>query len=443
MAMPVSALAQLEAALFSALEGATHVSVAFSGGVDSSVMAYLLGRYQRSHPHCHCRLLHVHHGLSANADQWLSHCQTQARQWGLPFEGHPVTLALGPRVSIEAAARTARYQVFQQALTHNERLLTGHHQDDQAETLLLALKRGSGPTGLAAMAVCQPLGRGALVRPWLAFSRATIEAAAEALGLQHITDESNQDDRFDRNFLRNQVMPLLRTRWPSVHASISRSAQLCAEQQALCDEIAHIDWVQCRLPATQGMGLKLSACADFSEPRRNNLLRYFLRKQQVVLPTFRQLQQLQQMWQARVDAQPQLDWDKWSLRRYLDGLYLLPQQVPEPLTAHPFGDGRLANGQHWQWQMGVAGLRLPMDKSRLIVRYNLPGSTELHPQGRHKKRTLKKLWQEYQVPPWQRPQVAMLCQGDRVLAALGYWLEQSALSNQAEEQSGLPILMPT
>ncbi|WP_298440469.1 tRNA lysidine(34) synthetase TilS [uncultured Ferrimonas sp.] len=420
--------ARLEAALFSALDTATAVTLGFSGGVDSSLLALLLGRWQQRHPQVPCRLLHVHHGLSAEADQWLAHCQAQAQAYGLTFEAHKVQLQLGPRISVEAAARQARYQVFAQALAPAELLLTGHHLDDQAETLLLALKRGSGPTGLAAMATCQPLGQGQLVRPWLNHSRASIEQAAAALGLTHIDDDSNSDERFDRNFLRQRIIPQLAERWPGIKTSLARSAALCAEQQALCDELAQADYQRCQLP---GQGLSLALSADFSQARQNNLLRYFLRQHGALMPSQAQLQQLAAMWQARADSQPQLDWGRWSLKRYLGGIYLLGRQAPAPLSTHPWQQGQLQNGQHWLLKPCYDGPRLkPLALSRLSVRYDLPGATKLHPHTRQQRRSLKKLWQEFQVPPWQRSQVALLCYDDTVIAALGYWLEQDFLQSE-------------
>ncbi|QIZ77378.1 tRNA lysidine(34) synthetase TilS [Ferrimonas lipolytica] len=430
--MPLTdSTARLEAALFSALQHATAVTVGYSGGVDSSLLAHLVSRWHQQHPQISCRLIHVHHGLSHNADDWLAHCAQQAQQLNLSFEAHRVTLELGARISIEAAARRARYQVFMDALAVGEVLLTGHHLDDQAETLLLALKRGSGPTGLAAMSASQPLGRGLLVRPWLNCRRADIEVAASELMLNHIDDDSNQDDRFDRNFLRNQVLPLLSQRWPAIHSNIARSAELCAEQQALCDEVAQSDYQQCRLPAS---GLDLDCSRDYSQARKNNLLRYFLRQHGTLMPSKIQLQQLQQMWNAREDSQPQLDWGQWSLRRYLNGVYLLSNQPPELLSTHDWSDGKLQNGQHWLLKPCYNGVRLRPARTdeQISIRYQLPGSTKLQPSERDKRRSLKKLWQEYRVPPWQRSQVAMLCYNNIVVAALGYWIERDYLCDQGE-----------
>ncbi|GAA4878316.1 tRNA lysidine(34) synthetase TilS [Ferrimonas pelagia] len=431
-AQPESPLcAALSSALSQALAEAapTAIWLAFSGGVDSQLLATLLAGWQRDHPQIPCYLLHVHHGLSDDAEQWVQHCQASAEQLGLPLTVHRVELQLGPRISVEAAARHARYQAFLSHIDPQHVLLTGHHLDDQAETLLLALKRGSGPKGLSAMAPSQPFGAGRLMRPWLGLPRRAIEQAAAAMALSHIEDHSNADLRFDRNFLRHRILPQLEARWPGVKTSLARSAVLCAEQQSLCDELAATDLARCQLPAD---GLSLARSAELSVLRRNNLVRYWLAQQGALMPSRLQLAQIERIWQARADSQPQVDWAGWSVRRYLDGLYLLSAEPALPCEDEPWQTQCLANGECWRLQSASAGPRLqpPAEQQRLTVRYGLPGTTRLRPAGRSGSRPLKKLWQEYRVPPWLRSQVAMLCYDDKVVAALGYWLEQDALCQE-------------
>ncbi len=412
-----------------------RIWLAYSGGVDSQLMATLLARWQGQHPQRRCGLLHVHHGLSDHADGWEAHCRRSAEALGLPLTVSRVELALTPRVSVEAAAREARYAAFLSHLRPKDILLTGHHLDDQAETLLLALKRGSGPKGLSAMSVRRPLGEATLLRPWLGVSRAQIERAAAALGLCHIEDDSNVDTRFDRNFLRHQVLPTLEQRWPGFKANLARTAELCAEQQKLCDELADGDLAAAACP---GGGLSVSALAPMSPLRRNNLLRHWLARQGGVMPSRVQLAEMAQLWQARPDAQPCIAWGTHQLRRYRDGIYLLPEnpaplptrEAPPELAAWPAGGTvTLANGECWRGQPCHQGARLalPDPDQAVSVRYGLPGSTRLRPLGRAGSRTLKKLWQEYGVPPWQREQMALLCYDDEVVAVLGLWLEHAAV----------------
>ncbi|PDP95292.1 tRNA lysidine(34) synthetase TilS, partial [Klebsiella quasipneumoniae] len=210
--------------------------LAFSGGLDSTVLLHQLVLLREQDPSLTLRAVHVHHGLSAHADDWVAHCRQICQQWQVPLVVHRVTLARGG-LGIEAHARAARYQAFQDTLNAGEVLVTAQHQDDQCETLLLALKRGSGPTGLSAMAPSSAFADSRLLRPLLNETRESLRQWALAHQLSWIEDESNQDDTYDRNFLRLRVIPLLRERWPHFSEAVARSASLCAEQEQLLDEI--------------------------------------------------------------------------------------------------------------------------------------------------------------------------------------------------------------
>ncbi|MBY6186942.1 tRNA lysidine(34) synthetase TilS [Marinobacter hydrocarbonoclasticus] len=426
-------LARLEAALAESLRPhlatGSRVWLAYSGGVDSELLALCLARWGKRHPSHSLHLIHVHHGLSQFADQWAEHCIARATALALPLEVVRVTLQQGPRTSVEASARQARYQAFAERLAPGDCLLTAHHLDDQAESMLLALKRGSGPRGLSAMAPAQPFGGGTLLRPWLTIRRREIEAVAQAEALLHIEDDSNTDTRFDRNFLRHQVLPLLNARWPGFSQTAARSAALCAEQQQLCDELAQADLAQYQQPDG---ALSVTGLNQLSQARRNNLIRFWLRGQGAQMPSQAQMVAMAPLWQAREDAQPQLDWGGHSLRRFRNALYLVAPQPVLPLTEEPIAPPQgasLANGQVWHFEIREQGLRLrlPEPGQKVTVRYGLPGNLRLKPQGRSGSRPLKKLWQEQGVPPWKRGHVAMLCYDEEVVAALGYWLESAAL----------------
>ena len=208
-----------------------QILVAFSGGLDSTVLLHQLVQWRTENPGVALRAIHVHHGLSANADAWVTHCENVCQQWQVPLVVERVQLAQ-EGLGIEAHARQARYQAFRSALLPGEALVTAQHLDDQCETFLLALKRGSGPAGLSAMAEVSEFAGTRLIRPLLARTRGELEQWALAHGLRWIEDESNQDDSYDRNFLRLRVVPLLQQRWPHFAEATARSAALCAEQSA-------------------------------------------------------------------------------------------------------------------------------------------------------------------------------------------------------------------
>ncbi|MDU4275768.1 MAG: tRNA lysidine(34) synthetase TilS, partial [Enterobacter asburiae] len=210
--------------------------VGFSGGLDSTVLLHRLKCWRDREPDVQLRAIHIHHGLSPRAEMWVAHCEAMCAAWAIPLLVERVTLA-EEGLGIEAQARKARYAAFAGALRTGEALVTAQHLDDQCETFLLALKRGSGPAGLSAMPERSEFAGTTLLRPLLGETRASLEVWAREHQLSWIEDESNQDDGYDRNFLRLRVLPLLSERWPHFADATARSAMLCAEQESLLDEL--------------------------------------------------------------------------------------------------------------------------------------------------------------------------------------------------------------
>lgn len=252
--------------------------IAFSGGLDSSVLLHLLADWARHEDLPPLSAIHVHHGLQPAADAWPEYCAQFCARLDIPLE--VVRVQVAPGASLEQAARRVRYAAFAERLGSGEVLLGAQHRDDQAETLLLRLLRGAGVRGLAAMPASRPLGQGSLVRPLIDCSRAELQAYAQSHGLAWVEDPSNADERFSRNFLRRQVMPLLAERWPQMTASLARSASHLSEAQQLLDELAEMDLLAargvCALPWLPLPSLDLSAVTALSDARQRNLLRHWL-----------------------------------------------------------------------------------------------------------------------------------------------------------------------
>ncbi|MFV0594182.1 tRNA lysidine(34) synthetase TilS [Shewanella sp.] len=429
------------------LQSGSKLVLAYSGGVDSEVLAYGLSEFAKLHPEFHYQLVYVHHGLSPNADTWAEHCQTRAASYGLPLTVERVQLSLGPRVSVEAEARKMRYQAILQHLKPHDVLLTAHHEDDQLETILLALKRGQGPKGLAAMGQIQMLSLGEKgpclqARPLLDISREQIEAFAQTRQLVHIEDESNQDDKYDRNFLRLEIIPRLKARWPSIATTASRSAQLCAEQQAIVDaEVSgRLPKLLTEAPFTHQTVLKLDGLAAQTTEWQGLLLRGFIESQGFTLPSYVQLQQiLKQLMGAKEDAKVQIQIGDCVLRRFAGMLYL---DSVDPLFATPHITDRslhqealalltqassMLDDKTAPFVLATAGPRLRLPKAGEVVslRYQLPGQFRCQPHFRDKGRELKKLWQECAVPPWLRTDVGFLFYNESLVMALGLWVEKT------------------
>ena len=405
--------------------------LAFSGGLDSTVLLHQLVCWQRQQPALRVRALHVHHGLSPNADSWALHCQHICQQWQIPCEVLHVQVD-GRANGIEAAAREARYQALFQQLQPGEHLLTAQHLDDQAETLLLALKRGSGPAGLAAMPPQRSVGEHRHLRPLLDVSRQQLENYAADHQLRWIEDESNADSRYDRNFLRQQVLPLLQARWPHFSAASARSAALCGEQEQLLDELLAEQLAQ--LSDAQG-ALHFPPLMNMSEARRHALLRRWIAQQGGAMPSREALKRItDEVINSREDAKPCLRFGAFELRRYRQQLYWL---TPQPsLSQHsltwqdrkqpldlPAGLGSL------QANAWIAELRQPGADEAITVRFQAQGY--YHLQGRAGGREMKKLWQELGIAPWLRERIPLIYFNQTLISAPGLFITyEGAASNE-------------
>ncbi|WP_445206088.1 tRNA lysidine(34) synthetase TilS [Vibrio sp. 10N] len=415
-----------------------RVVIGFSGGVDSRVLLRLAALYRAQRPNLELLAVHVHHGLSQYADQWLEQCQAWAEQEQIPFVAEYVSLDLESGDSVEQLARDARYRALASHINTGDILLTGQHLDDQTETFLLALKRGSGPKGLSSMAQLTSFGEGELLRPLLDVSRTDIEHFAHAQQLVWLEDDSNQDTRFDRNFLRHQVIPVITERWPSFSKAVRRSARLCAKQEQLLAELLQPELQSC-LNTFAGIDVdKLSRCSAL---KRDQLLRMWLETHTTVLPSETQLQQL---WKdvalAKPDANPTMSLATGSVRRFRMHLYwIAPHQDITHWRQSVAFDARVLLPD------GLGGLTLAqktggdtlmqLDRTTLteplVVMFE-PEGLSAHPHGRAGSRKLKKLFQEYHIPSWQRRRTPILMMGDKVVAVANLFVDKDFYGSDCE-----------
>ncbi|MGN6704106.1 MAG: tRNA lysidine(34) synthetase TilS, partial [Burkholderiaceae bacterium] len=330
-----------------------RVGIAFSGGLDSSVLLDACAGYARRHPSgsIEFHALHVHHGLSPHADAWEAHCRRTAADAGIGYATASVRIASGDRRGIEAAARAERYAAL--GTLCRERgialLLTAQHSDDQAETLLLQLFRGAGLRGLSGMAAFQPahplLGPDiALGRPFLDLSREALEARAGAAGLVHVDDESNADLRYRRNALRRDLLPGVAQHFPGAAAAIARSARHLQSAQGLLDDLARIDLAACAAP-DDVRALEVPALRALSPDRVDNLLRHWLQEAGIRPPSAARLADLRtQLLEAAPDGRPCFAIGGWQLVRFRDRLRLTrspPFDAPPPIALHWRGEPAL------------------------------------------------------------------------------------------------------
>lgn len=411
------------------LLGARHWYVGFSGGVDSTVLLHLLRRWRLTRTQAPpLAAIHVNHGLQAQAGEWQLHCEWLCRLLQIPLVCHAADISPGA-LGLEAAAREARYRVFEEQLEAGDVLFLGHHADDQVETFFLRLLRGAGVRGLAAMPAGRTLGRGQLARPLLQLPRAALEGYALAHGLSCVEDPSNSDTSLDRNFLRSEVLPLLSTRWPGYRQTVARASEHLAVAAAMLSRAVPA-------PATVysllgDPGLRLADIHPGSQPQAALALRHWLQAAGLPAPDQASLDEfLRQLGAATKLARPRLQCGAYTLQRHRDAVYLLPELAAaaarEPLPLAPGEVRELpgAAGRLWLAQVPAQGLRLaPTERLQVAWRQ---GPERCRPQGRPGGAGLKKLLQERGVPPWWRDWVPLLYLDGELLAVGDLWLCHSS-----------------
>lgn len=403
--------------------------VAFSGGLDSSVLLNALAETVDLHGKT-LVAVHVNHRLQAPADDWAAHCRSFATRVGAGFETEIVTVATRGGRGPEASARDARYSALERHVRHGDWLLTAHHRDDQAETLLGNLFRGSGPRGIAGIEPLRPFGRGWLARPLLQTTRAALATYARARGIHWIDDPSNSESRFDRNFLRNEVLPLIESRWPGAAARLARSAAHAREATRLADEIGDADIVRAGGDPAR---MSVSKLLGLSPARRNNTLRRAVQRLDLpALPAKTLASIVDEVLAARADATPLVGWSTAEARRYRDSLYLMPALADPRFAGLPLGRSPVDLGS------GLGALCLvDSDGPGLSERAASTGLTLETRQGgeticlagQSHTRKLKKLLQEEGIVPWMRERLPLVYSGSTLVAVADLWLADGHATN--------------
>lgn len=415
--------------------------LAFSGGVDSTVLLAALAELKAGGYPGQLRAVHINHQLHPDAGLWERRSLERAAAMGVRARAERVDVTGVATAGVEAAARTARYAALQRLLVPGEILLTAHHADDQLETVLLALMRGSGIRGLAGMPRSVEWGGGWHQRPLLDFTRSQLVAWGQGRGLAWSEDPSNAQDLYSRSYLRRAVTPLLAQRWPAAATVVSRSAGHLAEASGLLDELALVDLKTAQLSGC----LKVDCLAGLGSARRRNLLRFWLRSRGLPLPSTVKLRALEHdVLAARPDARVRVTWDGAEIRRHRNLLYAfepLPVAVAEVVSPWDWREPLVLPGAVGELHMvetaagGLAPARLPAllhlaartGGERLALGRNTEAPT----------RSLKKLLQETRVLPWWRDRLPLLTNGDQLVAVADLWVAQEFAA--ADGEPGLRI----
>ena len=402
--MPVSTPLNLDL-----LTGARRLKVAFSGGCDSTVLLHMLCGLREQMGWQELQAVHVHHGLQQAADQWERHCQEVCDRLAVPLQVLHIRVP-STGASAEDRARKARYRAWEELLQTGDVLALAHHADDQAETVLMRLLRGAGPTGMAGMPATRSLGAGALARPLLEVSRDELHRYALQHQLNWVEDPENENPSHDRNFIRHRVLPLLQQHWPGASASIRRSGDIARQTGQLCSEIAAEDMTRCSDSQGSDGLVHIGNLSALPPIRRRMLIVHWCTERGLSPPPARQLSRVDDLLSAAPDRSPALYWrdfdgSRLCIRRYRKYLYLLkpeplnelPPSVPWNLTSQP--NLSLPHGE-LRALTGKGGLH-PDRLAGLEVRFR-QGGEQIRQAGRGCAKPLRKYLQEIGIPPWLR-----------------------------------------
>ncbi len=413
---------------------ANAVYVGYSGGMDSHVLLHTVSQ-SREQISKEIFAIHVNHGLNEKANQWAEHCQNVCDAIDIKLIQINLDATAPKGESQEEWARDLRYEAVENILDKNDLFLTAHHKDDLAETILLQLLRGAGPAGLSAMPEKTQLGEGWHVRPLLDFTREEMASYAADNNLNWINDDSNDDVRFDRNYLRQMVMPSLKQRWPGVLKTLSRAAGIQSNVNELIEDLAAQDLSLCIKP--ENNTLNAHHLGALSSARAVNVIRYWLKMHQYRSPGAKVLEQiLSDIVNSQSDTSPCIRWGDVEIRRYRDMVFLT-RGLPTVSD-----DAKLISwniSDECELEFGklkadiITGQGIAYNKitgSRINIRYRT-GHEQIKLGGHH--HTLKNVFQEKGIPPCFRAIIPLIYIDNRLVEITGLCIDEDFTAGPDEK----------
>jgi len=437
MTEPIQSIAaEVQARVARAIPAGSALCVGLSGGLDSTVLLEILAEHAVPAGY-KVTAVHVNHGLSPNADAWTRFCERLCANQGVPLAIENVRVNAASPEGLEGAARTARYAAF--AARPETYIALAHHLDDQAETVLMQLLRGTGLKGIAAMPEMRPLlgMQRQIFRPLLEYSRAQLKAYAQERGLKWVEDESNASTRFDRNYVRHEVGPRFDERYPGWREALVRFARHAGSANDLLDQLAALDGV----PSRPGDPLPLDR--DISQDRRANVLRAFLARNAVAMPSEARLAEIaRQLYEAREDARVRLDHAGISIVRHKDTARIerdlgiaTASASPWRVDWHRERDVELGADRGVIHFDATRGEGIAADPARSGRWYFAPrsGGEIIRLGADRPARTLKNLLQEREIPVWQREKLPLLFHGDVLVWVPGVGIAAEYACGEGQE----------
>jgi tRNA(Ile)-lysidine synthase len=417
-----------------------RIYIGYSGGVDSHVLLHLCASITRLKDKI--TAVYVHHGLQADAESWARHCEKTTKSMGVDFIVLRVNAVASQGESPEEAARNARYTALKSLIGVDDVLLVAQHRDDQLETVLLQLFRGSGLRGLSAMPESVAFGQGVMLRPLLDVSKQAIDDYAREHALNWVDDPSNQVNDYDRNFLRNAVLPLLKQRWSACDKTVARSARHCADAQivisALAEELFH------KVFNVADKTLCISQLKSYKIAQQQLVVREWFQALKLKMPSQGFVERLQSdVLSAREDSEPVLTGQGYCVRRYRDKLYCLKQVAPEIVqnTIWPAEQTSIRVSDHQILSCVPSSLGICRDQwqNAAILIKARSGGEKIRLPGRKDHHALKKLFQEAGIPPWEREAIPLIYLDNKLAAVGDLWISADFYSGKMQDCISLSL----
>ena len=417
------------------------MTVALSGGIDSVVLLNLLHQLQKKHRFI-LNAMHVHHGLSQNADKWVKFCEKLCMKLSVPLDVQYIQLPQKKSLGIEGEARRLRYEKLLK--TKTDLIVLAHHEDDQAETFLLQLIRGAGVKGLSSMAHFDVTKK--LWRPLLNQSKYDIESYAKQHKLKWIEDESNQNIDFDRNFIRSKVLPILKNRFNHIIKVISRSSSHLSEAQNLLDDLAKLDLKKRLKSVNYKHKLQVKPLNKLSHSRAKNVLRYWLEINDQLMPSKDLLDELlRQVLTAKKDAELKIELSKtFEIRRYKDEIYLVQKNQKTHKNYEIVWQGEseilLPNGTKLKFKkVKGKGISLEKIKDKNLIISNRKGGESFKPDLKRPTKKIKQMLQESDLPPWEREKLPLIFVDDELASVPNFGIDIKFQTKPKE--AGLEVVL--
>jgi len=395
-----------------------QIVIALGGGADSQTLLDCTMRFRQDNPTYRYLAVHLDHSFHPDSAIWSSSIENAVKKYSVDTIFEPLTVKVEPRQSKEAAGRERRYQRLYELSEDDAVILLGQHRNDQIETFLLQLNRGSGPKGLSAMAEVHGWHQQRrLVRPLLTVSKTEIYQYAKQHQLHWIEDDTNYDTRIERNFLRHNVIPLLEQRWPQFGDSVLRSANLCAEQQQVLEQLIDDKLKQQLIThPLLGLGLPVDALRNNDDAMQRALIRRWIERTSdgvVSLPSYQQLEQIrQQAIAARAGTKMQVQCAEYTVHCYQMALWVsavVSLQISDSVRVNEPGYVQLPSP--WGCLLVTQSL---LSLGPVAILANKPVGKFAHPRRKGRK-TLNDWLKQAQVPSWLRQSAPLLQVGDEWL----------------------------